>query len=909
MKSTEQLLSFFRYIQHNNPRVASWYTQDMEVQVNVAQGDGEQVAGKYGVYCGNNYAYTWYNFRLPKNAKETPIDNDSELKYPLEKHVDAIGLTGWDWRNCRSVRVGFDFDDITSHAKGVGIDEEQLRLILDKLKQVPEALVLKSTGGGGLHFYLEFDPDSLPATANHTEHAALALACLKEISQRVGFDFQASMDVGGGNMWIWATKMTPESQGLTTLKDNINFDGTRAYFQPPKNWHMYVDVAARKRTKVRIEGVDEEDQDKISEKASAQRNTPLDETHKRIIAELQQYSSFTTVWLSDHHLLQTHTRCLKMLFDDRAAAGDPILGAFETLAQGKEPGKPNVFLFPMEDGAFRACRFGKGTSEHETWKIDKSGWTYCFYNKILSLDGAASAFDGLEDDIKGGGYTFPSGSIAELVVKSMGGCIEIPEELENRPIRLQAHKGKLLVEIVKHTEDKIEPEGWLQKRGKFFRIYNIDTRTCSDVSIDFEEVDKYIRCLISSDNNTSGWAYWHEKGCWVFTAKDDARSRLKAAGYEDNAEVILGEALAKAWTITHVPFQDEFPGNRQWNLKAPKIRFRPEPYDPGDSPHPHWDLILEHTGADLTANLRELSWAQKNNIYTGKDYLQQWIALMLREPFEHLPYLYLWGHQNTGKTILHQAISLLMEGGVMRADSALTNSSDFNGELAGAVLCVVEEKNISQNASAVYNKIKDLVTSDTISIHAKHKQVCVQPNTTHWIQCSNNRDSCPVFNGDTRVTMVYVDQLLHEIPAHQLLRKLEEEAPYFMYTLMTLQLPDIEHRLRLPIVDTSSKEQLIDANKNALENFLDENCYSAPGVVLPFDEFMSKFLSSLSTTESAYWNRSTVINSLPPQIPLGKYTDGKKSLGNVSFQPIDLKSVTQRFITRHGYLILEPLEC
>ncbi len=907
MKATEQLLAFFKIFPHNNPRVAGWYNPDMEVQVNVAQDDGEPIAGKVGVYCGLNYSYEWYNFRLPKNAKSDPIDCDHELRYPLDRHADAIGLTGWDWRNRRSIRCGFDFDDITGHAKGVGITEDQLHAVLNKLMEIPEALVLRSTGGKGLHVYFEFDVDNLPKTANHTEHAALALACLKEISRRVDFNFEANMDVGGGNMWIWGRKTTSENQGFALLKDNIQKDGSRAYLIPPENWMAYVDVAARRRSKVRIEGVEDSEQDAITGKAAAQRNTPLDDIHKQIIAELQGYAGFTTVWVSDHHLLQTHTRVLKMLFDDREKAGNPLKGSFETLAQGKDPGKPNVFLFPMENGAFRACRFGQGTNEHDSWKLDKGGWTYCFYNKSLSLDGAAAAFDGLEDDIKGGGYTFPSGSAAIAAIKSMGHSIEIPTELEDRPIRLQPHKGRLLVEIVKHTEDRIEPDGWLQKKGKFFRIYNIDTRIKSEGNIDFEEVDKIIRCLISSDNSTSGWACWHEKGCWVFTTKDDARSRLKAAGYEDNTEVVLGEALAKAWTITHVPFQDEFPGNRQWNLKAPKLKYKPEPYEPGDSPHPHWDMILEHTGADLTANLKELTWAQKNGICTGKDYLQRWIALMIREPFEHLPYLYLWGNQNTGKTILHQAIATLMEGGVMRADSALTNSGDFNGELAGAVLCVVEEKNIAQNATAVYNKIKDLVTADTIAIHAKYKQVCVQPNTTHWIQCSNSRDSCPVFTGDTRVTMLYVDQLVAEIPTRILIQKLEEEAPYFMYTLMNLSLPDVEHRLRLPIVDTSSKEQLIDANKNALENFIDEHCFYAPGMMIPFDEFMTQFMSSLSATEVTYWNRSSVLNTLPQKFPVGKYGTGKKQLGNLSFTKPEV-TPTSKYITRHGDLILEPME-
>lgn len=906
MHATEQILKYLQITPHNNPRVAGWYTQDMEVQVLVAQGDGDQVAGKNGVYTGNNYSYDWYNFRLPKQANTDPVDNDHELRYPLDRHVDAIGLTGWNWRDRCSIRCGFDYDAITSHAKGVGVEEDQLNAILAKLMQVPEALVLKSTGGNGLHVYFEFDPTNLPPTANHTEHAALALACLKEISRRVEFNFEASMDVGGGNMWIWARKMTPESEGLTTLKDNVNPDGTPAFLQPPENWQAYVDVAARRRSKVRIDGVDDEDQDKIAGKAAAQRNTPLDDTHKHIIAELQSHQNYTTVWVPDHHLLQTHTRLLKILFDERAGTIEPILGAFETLAEGRNPQHPNCFLFPMENGAFRACRFGKGTTEHETWKLDKGGWTYCFYNKPLSLSGAAAAFEGLEDDIKGGGYTFPDGNTAIAAIKSMGHSIEIPSELEKRQIRLQAYKkDKLLVEIVKHADDKIEPAGWMQKKGKFFKIYNIDIRTHGEVNLDFEEIDKYVRCLISGDNNTSGWAYWHEKGAWVFTTKDDARSRLKATGYDDNAEVILGEILSKAWTITHVPFQDEFPGNRQWNLRAPKLKYKPEPYEPGDSPHPHWDMILEHTGADLTANLKELTWAQKNGITTGKDYLQRWIALMIREPFEHLPYLYLWGNQNTGKTILHQAIQTLMEGGVMRADSALTNTGDFNGELAGAVLCVVEEKNISQrNAQAVYNKIKDLVLADAIPIHAKYKQVCMQPNTTHWIQCSNSRDHCPVFTGDTRVTMMYVDQLVREIPTRHMLKKLEEEAGYFMYTIMNLALPDVEHRLRLPIVDTSSKEQLIDANKNALENFIDEYCFVAPGLTTSIDDFMAQFLSSLSATEIPYWNRSAVLNALPPCFPVGKVAGGKKHVGNLSLTKSDVET-NGHFITHHGYLVLE----
>ena len=59
-----------------------------------------------------------------------------------------------------------------------------------------------------------------------------------------------------------------------------------------------------------------------------------------------------------------------------------------------------------------------------------------------------------------------------------------------------------------------------------------------------------------------------------------------------------------------------------------------------------------------------------------------------------------------------------------------------------------------------------------------------QPNTTHWVQCANRRENCPVFPGDTRITVIHVPDLLpdQEIPKEKLIEKLTEEAPHFMYT-------------------------------------------------------------------------------------------------------------------------------
>jgi hypothetical protein len=880
------------HLHHNEPRIANWYHQEMEVQIMVSQGRGEPVSGKTGVYTNDETLYDWYNFRIPRNANTDPIDNDHELKYPLEHHVEAIGMTGWNWKQRKSVRVGFDFDAITGHAQGVGISDDQLEEIREKLLHVPEALVLKSTGGLGLHLYLEFDPENLPDTQNHTEHAALALACLRYLSQQVGFDFQAGLDVGGGNMWIWHRKMTAENKGLTILKDNGKPDGSTAYLTIPENWRLYIDVASRKRQKVRIEGVPDDEQGTLSNKAAAQKNIPLDDTHKRIISDLQSFfPEYSTVWSIDHHLLQTHTYALKAYADRRDTSGDPVKGLFETLSEGKNPTNPNCFCFPLEGGGFRVVRFGKGTKEHETWKMDKGGWTYTYFNQPVNFFHAATAYSGVEDDKSG--FTFTDSQSAVNALRAMGHLIAIPDEIASRKVLLKPHKGgKLLVEIESFKEDKdLDIVGWIKKRGKWIKIYNISVLSDADLSVDFEEIDANIRAVITTSNTLSGWFIRHEQGMWMQLTKDDSRSKLKALGYMDEVEPMLGHILSKSWIHVSIPFREEYPGNRQWNVNAAQLRFDPasnmESID-GESLHPNWDLIFKHIGRELDEYLVELPWAQRNHMQTGQAYLMTWVACMIREPFEPLPYLYLYGPQNSGKSIFHEALSLLMTRGVMRADTALTNPSDFNGELAGAILCVVEEKNIAKHGAAAYNKIKDWVTSPMISIHAKYKQVFQQRNSTHWIQCANDKMSCPVFPGDTRITMIHVPELIpgSEVPKAILLSKLEEEAPYFLATLLTTPLPDLEERLRLPIVATSNKDQLEEANKTPLEEFLTDRCYPIDGLATPFTDFYAAFYATLTTSdEKSTWTKQRVCRELPIEFPVGYYLNKIKYIGNLALEP------------------------
>ncbi len=870
---------------HNCRELALWYNENMEVQIMAAADNGEPVAEKRNTW--SDGINEWGHIRIPKNADTEPLDNDYEMRWPLHEHVAFIGMTGWDWRNKRSLWCGFDFDSITGHAAGVGVSHEELNRVRESVERIPQAWLFRSTGGNGLHLYLRFDPDNAPQTENHHEHAALARACLGILSNLANYNFEGSLDVCGSNMWVWGRKMTESNQGLALIKRGEGF------FDVPVHWRDHIDVVSRKRTKVEIKCDVEGEGEDVSNMAASRRVVPLDAMHRLIIERLQELP-YSTFWVADHNLLQTHTCALAEVAKRFTEAGDPIQGHFATISDGNDPGKPNCFCFPCPNGAFKVVRFGNKATEDKSWCQDSKGWTYCYFNRKLDLSLAAATFGGEENPSRGGGFTFQRAASALEAIKSLGASFTIPESLVDHPATLREHKdGRVVVEIPCRSEEIANRniDGFIQQKGKVVRIINVQATPAEiaeeDHTFDLGKLDQMLRTLLTPSHDEAGWAWYDtEMKHWHRFSKDNIRSALKAQNYEpDVVEKILGHSIIKSWTLVNIPFAPEYPGNRQWNHEAAQLRFQPAPISEDFPPvHPHWDKILHHCGDDLTPAIKEMEWARKADVRDGKDYLLYWIAMMIRYPFSPLPYLFFFGPQNSGKSIFHEAISVLIEDskGVVRADHALKSVSGFNGELASAVLCVVEETDLSRTNTQVYNLIKDWVTSPTIAIRAMYKQVYSQKNTTHWIQCSNDRSALPVFPGDTRITMSYVPELTEEIPKERLLSLLESEAPQFMATIMSLQLPEPEYRLRLPIVVTSSKEQAEYSNCDPLTQYLSDNFHYAPGEYMVLKDFYEKFEETLTQSERPHWTKRKVQQEFPQKFPFGRYTNNKLCIGNIS---------------------------
>jgi len=259
---------------------------------------------------------------------------------------------------------------------------------------------------------------------------------------------------------------------------------------------------------------------------------------------------------------------------------------------------------------------------------------------------------------------------------------------------------------------------------------------------------------------------------------------------------------------------------------------------------------------------------------------------MFQEPTQPLPYLFLYSsEQNTGKSILHEALRLLFTRGYSLANAAIENQAGYNAELAGAVLCVIEEVDLKKNKTA-YNRIKDWVTSRELLIHAKYQTPFHTPNTSHWVHCANNHQYCPVFTGDTRITMMYVKPLdpLELIPKRKMIENLEKEAPHFLAEILNLELPESNDRLNIPALESSDKSAVERLNQSDLESFIQEKCQHAPGYLIKFSDFYERFLHYLDPSEVSNWSKIKVGREIPPQYPKARHTkDSQRYIGNLAW--------------------------
>lgn len=879
---TEAIKKFLEAKTHAD--LAALYGHDMECQVNVAQDGGQRTEGEYK---GKPYrAYTdgvqtWKAFRIPYNAATIPEYDDVMMKWSLDQHAEAIGMTGWDWMKRLSRWVAYDFDAITGHSEKhkKKLSEEELEKVRKALMGIPWVTIRRSTGGAGLHVYVFLQP---VLTQNHNEHAALARAILGQLAALTGCEFESQVDVCGGNMWVWHRKMAG-TPGLEVLKRG------EVLVDIPPLWKDHIRVVTGHRRKNLPKFLSEADSGSsdaerwFTELTSQYPRMPLDDEHKRLVTWLADHQT-QSWWDPDHHMLVTHSHHLKQAHEDLK-----LRGLYETIAEGTEAGHDhNCYAFPMRNGGWSVRRYSMGVAEKPSWDQDARGWTRCFYNMDPDLNSAARSKGGTEDPA--GGYVFNEAELAAEAARLLGATVpEIPIGLRAQRAKLKPHKdGRLVIEIEgdKNGVAANQMQGWLHDKGKWKRLFPIQVG--QPVEPEGQNQDDSIRHLVAQSGQDAGWVIkrgdsWDEEPLVHIT------KILEGMGMgQKEIKSTVGGAAFRAWRLVNRPFQPEYPGDRIWNRNSAQFRVVPSQNDVLH--YPTWMKILVHVGSGLDEAIQNNSWAKANGILSGADYLKIWIASLFKEPTEPLPYLFFYGNQNTGKSIVHEALALLMTKGYKLAHLALTSQGNFNEELGNAILCVVEELNLRKDKNAA-NRIKEWVTARTIAIHGKGYAPYQDVNTTHWMQFGNDANYCPIFPGDTRITMIYVPDLAPEdrIPKKQMLQMLEREAPDFLSEVLKTDIPPSNDRLNVPVVVTAEKADAERMNQTPIETFLSEICHHVSGKVIKYGDLYDKFQEWADPGDAAYYTKQKFGRELPPQYPKGRLpTDGAFYVGNLSFEAFKL---------------------
>jgi hypothetical protein len=876
-----------------HPDLACLYNLGMECQVNVAQDGGERVDGEFRGRKWHGFSdglTTWKSFRIPYKAYSEPEFTDVPLKFDLESHVEAIGMTGWDWQKKVSRWFAYDFDALVGHSvkHSKKLTNEQLQEVVAAARKIEWVTIRKSTSGKGIHLYVFCDNFR---TSNHHEHAACGRAVLGQLSALTGFSFVSKVDICGGNMWVWHRKMVG-TDGLELIKK-----GSILTKEPP-NWRDHIQVVKGTRRKNLPQVIEDGGSADIFEDLTSQRpRIPLDEEHKKLIEFLRNTNALWW-WDQDHHMLITHTIHLKEAHEELN-----LRGYFETISTGKERGVDhNCFLYPLRKGAWAVRRYSPGVAEHDSWDQDGQGWTRCYFNKEADLRVAAKAFGGLEDTK--GGFVFREAEVAARAAQLLGVNIEVANALRSRETTLAQHKdGRLVVTVKRETSDPpVEMQGWLAQGNKpWTKIYNAQVGTPGET--DTGNFDDIIRHLVTVGNEDCGWVIKSDSS-WHLEPLHHVKAALGSMGFSGKEITnIVGTSIMRCWKIVNKPFQPEYPGDREWNRNAAQFRFVPSTED--TLTYPTWSKIMNHVGRGLDEAVLSDPWCKANGLKTGADYLKCWIASLFQEPTEPLPYLFFYSHQqNTGKSMFHEALKLLLTRGYQRANAALTNPTGFNAELEGVILCIVEEIDLRKNAQA-YNRIKDWVTSLDFLVHPKNKTPYLMPNTSHWIQCSNNHQACPIFPGDSRIVMAYVEplNLTEMIPKKEIAIRLEKEAPDFLAEVLRVDVPRSNDRLNIPVIMTEDKRMVERTNQSLLDDFIEETCKPAEGYWIKFSEFYSKFLAFLDVMEHKSWSKIRVGKELPIQHPKGRdHGTGQFYIGNLAFKATDTTEKKPLLVKDGDYL-------
>lgn len=935
--SRKTKLQVIKEVLDDHSPLAYLFSEGMELQVLARQDDGIPYTGSYkgisyqafgkdpyietkvvtlddgseSIIEETKYKDTWKSFRIPRNASTTPeYRMDSPMTFD-RKHISAIGQSGWNWVEKVSKYVVFDFDSLIGHSANNPnmLTDEQLEEVRERVSRLDWVTIIRSTSGTGYHLYVFVD--DIPCE-NHSVHASLAKGILDKMSLECsGYDFGAKIDVCGYQFWMYHDKMflkdgkvNPRAfelvqQGRTLGKDEL-----------PENWREYKKAIESSGTRnvsaYPVLGIRKDLDDAFYELIGRNKRIPLDDEHKRLIEYLKTRKDAHWFWSGDSNMLVTHTCVLK---DAHIALG--LKGLFDTTSGGSNLAEQNCFCYPLPDGAWSVLRYGKGVKEADSWLQESDKHTRCYYNQLSDYYSVCRHYGGTEDPEEKT-FHFESTDILVDLLKALESDIEVPRIFFGRGFKLIISKktSKVSINIDIERDDPNNVEKWIRKPrpNRWYKVTEILVLPSPVVT--HQTFDSLFR-HVTLEGEGIGWRLKNSNDVWVFESLHDVRNVAKSKFPTINdGELtrLIGKSTDEAWMDVNVPFAPEYTGSRSWNFNASKLSQVPSKKPLGELSTPTWDKVLGRLGRALDEPISKNKELSAVGIYNGGSYLKAWIASMLQFPFKKTPFLFFFGTQDSGKSTFHEAISMLFDKGSVSGKEALSNPSGFNGELRSAIFVYVEEKDLSKDKEA-YTRLKDYVTGLTMPLNMKYSTPVIVRNTSHWCQFGNSHLYVPLEDGDTRVTVIEVAPLTasEKIGKDELMSSLKAEIKDFLGVVMQLELPKLNDRLTIPVIDTKQKRAIAFGRRNELQTFLEDKVRVCKGNTLSLTDFFTRFQNWLEDSDKTKWSTQRVNKELPTEYPRGRLIDGEGTcfIANLAWVDgsMDLAETKELSVDHRGMLV------
>lgn len=192
-----------------------------------------------------------------------------------------------------------------------------------------------------------------------------------------------------------------------------------------------------------------------------------------------------------------------------------------------------------------------------------------------------------------------------------------------------------------------------------------------------------------------------------------------------------------------------------------------------------WCKVLSHLGQGLDPFVSNSEQAN-----CGQVWLTMWIAKLLSNPYTKLPYLYLYGPRDSGRSILGYALEHIMGKKCFIGYSGwMSGNSLWNYEIADRNLIVIDEYAVHK-----LSLIK-MVNAKERLIHEPMKWPTMRPNNSNFIQTGNGDDWLDIKykHGFVGVKCEPVERPMH---IGTLSKQLVSDAPAFMDYCSKLPLPE-----------------------------------------------------------------------------------------------------------------------